>query len=153
MKKFAMVLALALLPASEMAQESPNGGPPMGGMRMGQGRMQQNTIEWLLTQKEQFRPTDEQVTKLEALAKALNDSTAPMRDEMRKEREAAMQSGGDRREAFEKMRPTMEKLRHADEEATEDALKVLNDEQQKVVKDLIDARQKEMQSRRRPGGQ
>ena len=151
MRKFAIVLALALLPAAAMAQQTPPAGQPMGGMRMGgQGRMQQNTIEWLLTQKDQFRPSEEQVTKLTALAKALNDSTAPLRDQMRKAREDAMSGGGDMRSAFEQLRPTMEKMRHMDEEATENALKLLNDEQKKVAKDLIDQRQKEMQARRRP---
>ena len=152
MRKFAIVLALALLPAAAMAQQTPPQGPPQGGMRMGGGRMQQNTVEWLLTQKDQFRPSADQVTQLEAIAKALNDSTAPLRDQMRKAREDAMSGGGDPREAFQQMRPTMEKIRHADEEATEDAVKVLNDEQKKVVKDLLDQHQKEMQARRRPNG-
>jgi hypothetical protein len=156
MKKFVYTVALiALLPAVSYAQERPRGGP--------QGRMLQSTIEWLLSQKDQFRPTEEQVAKLEELNKKLTESSANEREELRKIRDEAMNGGGDRREMREKVRPPdltyptyptyrplMEKLRKHDEEAAEDALELLNDEQQKVVKDLLETRKKEMEARRRP---
>ncbi len=137
MRRLAMTFAMALaLPVAATAQ----GGPP-------QGRVQQNSIEWLLTQKDQFRPSEEQVAKLAELGKQLTEATSKQRDEMRKLRQENM--GGDRAAMMEKVRPIMEQIRKQDSEATEAALKVLNEEQQKVVKDLLDARQKEMQARRR----
>ncbi|HEX6558111.1 MAG TPA: Spy/CpxP family protein refolding chaperone [Longimicrobiales bacterium] len=149
MRKFAVALALTLLPAAAFAQQTPPAGAAPGGMR-GQGRMMQSTVEWLLTQKEQFRPTTEQVTKLEEIAATLKKDQQEDRDKMQKARETAQNDPNVDREAMRaQFRELMVKLRKQDDEATEDALKVLNDEQQKVVKEMLDARRKEMESRRR----
>ena len=137
--RIVMLAALALLvPAIASAQEARR------------PRMQVNSIEWLLDRKEEFRPSGEQVAKLEEIAKALNDVTTKQREEIRKLRDEGM--SGDRREAFQKMRPLMDEMRKQDDEAVKEALKVLNDEQKKVVSDMIEARRKEMENRqnRRP---
>ena len=142
LKLFIAAMSL-LIPSVSLAQEPPPGGPPR------EGRMLQNTIEWLLTQREQFRPSGEQVTQLEAAAKALNDSIAHDREEIRKLRAESGGESGDRRAAFEKMRPLMDAIRKQDEAATLEALKFLNSEQQKVVQELLEARRKEREARRR----
>jgi Spy/CpxP family protein refolding chaperone len=145
-----IVAAALLTPVTAMAQEEAR---PERGMRAGPG-MRQNTIEWLLTRKEEFRPTGEQVARLEAIAKQLNEANAARREELRKARQEAT-TGGDRRASFEKLRPVLEELRKQDEAATKEALTVLNDEQKKVVEELLETRKKEMQDRRggmgRPG--
>jgi len=150
MRKLAVVLALTLLPAAAFAQS--NTQQDQTGTRMrGQGRMMQSTVEWLLTQKEQFKPSTEQVTRLEEIAAKLKQDQQEERDKMQKMRDDMQNSGMDRDEMREHFRENMQKLRKKDEEATEDALKVLNDEQQKVVKDLLETHKKEMEARRRPG--
>ena len=131
-----------MMPSVSRAQAPSPGGPPR------EGRPLQNTIEWLLTQKEQFRPSGEQVVQLEAAAKALNDSIARDRDEIRKLREESGEES-DRRAAFEKMRPLMDAIRKQDEAVTLEALKILNSEQQKVVQELLEIRRKEREARRR----
>jgi len=147
MKLKLLIAAMSLMiPNVSLAQEPPPSGPPR------EGRPLQNTIEWLLTQKEQFRPSGEQVAQLEAAAKALNDSIARDRDEIRKLREESRAGNGDRSATFQKMRPLMDAIHKQDESATQEALKVLNGEQQKVVQELLEARRKEMDARRRGFG-
>jgi Spy/CpxP family protein refolding chaperone len=141
---FSIAAAALLMPVTAMAQDETR---PEDGMRGSPGVMQQNTIEWLLTRKEEFRPTGEQVARLEAISKQLTEANAARREELRKTREEAM-NGGDRRASFEKLRPVLEELRKQDEAATKEALTVLNDEQKKVVEELLEARRKEMQERR-----
>lgn len=141
---FSIAAAALLLPAAALAQDEPR---PERGMRGGFGGPQQNTIEWLLTRKEHFRPTGEQVAKLEEAAKKLTEANAARREEMRKARQEAM-NGGDRRAAMEKSRPALEEMAKQDEAATKEALKLLNDEQKKVVEELLEVRRKEMQDRR-----
>jgi Spy/CpxP family protein refolding chaperone len=141
-----------VVPGMLFAQEE--GGPPRGGMRES-GRMdgmRQNTIEWLLTQKDQFRPTGDQVAKLEEAAKQLTEAQAKRREELSKLREEAMNNSDDPRAGFEKMRPLMQELRKQDELATKEAVKVLNSEQAKVVEELLASRRKEMNARRGMGG-
>ncbi|HUP89321.1 MAG TPA: Spy/CpxP family protein refolding chaperone [Longimicrobiales bacterium] len=145
----ALLVAALLLPAASFAQD----GPPGGRGGRGQGRMmQQSTVAWLLddVQKEQYRPSGEQIAKLQTISEKLQKDFDEQRAKMQKMRDEAMNGGGDRGKMREEMREAMDKLRKKDEEAVEDALKVLNDEQKKVVKDLLDARKKEMDSRPRP---
>lgn len=151
MRKYVLGALIALaMPAAAFAQDGrPQGGPP-GGMRGGQGRgmMRENVVEWLLTKKDEFRPSGEQVAKLTEISDKLKKEMEEQRTKMQKMREEAQSGGGDRSEMREGMRDAMEKYRKHEEEAAEDALKVLNDEQKKVVKDLLDARKKEMEAQR-----
>lgn len=149
----ALAVAALLVPAASFAQQdSTRGGMGrMGGMGMGMGRggaPQQNSIDWLLTQKDQFRPTADQVTKLQELSAKLIKENQEQRDKLQKLRADAMNGTGDRDAMREQGRSAAEKMRKNDAEASEDAVKLLNDEQKKVVKDLLDKRRKEMEARR-----
>lgn len=148
MRRLIPILAAALLlvPAASFAQD----GPPAGGRGQGRGpgRMMQSTVAFLLEQKDQYRPTGDQLAKIEAISEKLQKDVTEMREKMQKMREEAMNGGGDRDKMREEMRESMDKFRKKDQEATEEALKLLNDEQKKVVQDLLDARKKEMEARR-----
>lgn len=148
MRRRTIMLSIAaaalLLPVTAMAQQDAR---PGDGRRGGPGGLQQNTIEWLLTRKAQFRPTGAQIARLEEAAKKLTEANAARREELRKAREEAV-SSGDRRASLEKLRPVLEEIRKQDDAATREALNVLNDEQKKVVEELLEARRKELQDRR-----
>lgn len=144
MRKVIAIAALAMvLPATAAAQDAPQ-------QRQGRGMMQ-GTIEWLLTEKAKFNATAEQVTKIEALAKKFESETAKHREEMQKMREE-MQGGGDRQAMMQKMRPIRDEMMKKDEAAVEEALKLLSDEQKATVKQMIEARREEMRGRRGRAG-
>ena len=141
-KLIAMTVFALAWPAGAMAQDAPAQRP---------GRMMMSTVEWLLTEKAKFSPTEEQVTKLQELAKKFDAETTKLREEMQKIR-AEIQDGADRQALMQKMRPVREEIQKKDEAAVEEALKLLNDEQKKTVTQMIEARREEMRNRRRGGG-
>ena len=140
MKKLIAIAALALaMPTVAAAQDAARG----------QGRQQMlSTIEYLVKLGGEFNATPEQLTKLEALAATFAKETSKHREEMQKVREE-MQAGGDRSALMQKMRPIREEMQRKDDAAIEEALKVLNAEQQEYVKKLVEARRE--QRANRPG--
>lgn len=149
-----LALVALLMPSLSSAQQDSTRGRMRGGMGMGMGMgmdraPQLNTIEWLLSRKEQFRPSADQVKQLEAISARLASDFKEDRAKLQKLREEGMSRSGDRREMRDNMRGAMEKMRKQDDKATEDALILMNAEQKKVVKDMLAARRKEMKERRR----
>ena len=146
MRKLMLLSALALMvPAAADAQERPR---QMGG----RGQMM-NTVEWLITNREEFKGSDEQIAKLEVIAKKFEADTKQQRAEMDKAREAMRSGTTDRATVMMQLRPIREDMQKKDEAAVEEALKVLSEDQQKTVKALIQSRREEMQNRRRSDGQ
>jgi Spy/CpxP family protein refolding chaperone len=146
MRKLMLLAALALMvPAAANAQDRPR---QMGG----RGQMM-NTVEWLVTNREEFKASDDQIAKLEAIAKKFDSDTEKQRTELDKAREAMRSGTSDRAAVMAQLRPIREDMQKKDEAALVEALKVLSEDQQKTVKALIEARREEMQSRRRPAGQ
>ena len=146
MRKLMLLSALALIvPAAADAQERPR---QMGG----RGQMM-NTVEWLITNREEFKGSDEQIAKLEVIAKKFEADTKQQRAEMDKAREAMRSGTTDRATVMMQLRPIREDMQKKDEAAVEEALKVLSEDQQKTVKALIQSRREEMQNRRRSDGQ
>ena len=131
-KAWVFALALLAVPALVQAQRGP-GGPGM--------MAQANVAKLLLENRETISLTDEQVVKLEAVAKTLDEKNGPVLEEMRKAREA----GGDR----QAMMASMQKIRGNSDEAFEKEIKpVLTAEQvTKAEKVIADAR-----PQRRGGG-
>ena len=145
MKKLMLMAAIALaLPVAANAQEAPRG--------PGRGQMI-SSVEYLVKAAGEFTATPEQITKLEEIAAKFAKETAKEREEMQKIR-GEMQSGADRSALMLKMRPIREEIQKKDEAAVEEALKVLTADQQKIAKQLVDARREEMNNRRgqRPNG-
>ena len=146
MRKLMLLSALALMvPGAADAQERPR---QMGG----RGQMM-NTVEWLITNREEFKGSDEQIAKLEVIAKKFEADTKQQRAEMDKAREAMRSGTTDRATVMMQLRPIREDMQKKDEAAVEEALKVLSEDQQKTVKALIQSRREEMQNRRRSDGQ
>lgn len=102
---FAVALGLAV-PALASAQ---------GGGQRGPGMMQQNVAQLLVDKKADLGLSAEQVTKLEVVAKTLEEKNAPLIEEMR----AARQNGADR----QAMMATMQKIRTHSDEAFEKEIK------------------------------
>ena len=145
MKKLMLMAAIALaLPVAADAQEAPRG--------PGRGQMV-SSIEFLVKASAEFNATAEQLTKLEEIAAKFAKETTKEREELQKIR-GEMQSGADRSAAMLKMRPVREELQKKDDEAVEEALKVLTADQQKIAKQLVDSRREQMNNRRgqRPNG-
>ena len=143
MKKLMLMAAFALaLPAAAQAQESPRG----------PGRGQMHTIEFLVKAAPEYNATAEQVAKLNEILAKFTKDTDKLRAEALKVREE-MKGGADRSALMLKMRPIRDELQKFDDAAVEEALKVLNAEQQKHVQHMVDARKQDMSSRRgqRPG--
>lgn len=131
----ATVFALALLavPAMAHAQRGPGGGPGM--------MAQANVARLLIEHRADVGLTDEQVGKLETVAKAMQEKNAPILEEMQKARE-----GGAGRET---MMPLMQKMRANSDESWEKEVKPLLTAEQlpKAEKVIADAR-----PQRRGGG-
>ena len=143
MRKSIAVAALALaLPAAASAQDAPRGPGARAPML--------NSVEWLLKSKEEFNATAEQASKLEEISKKFDAETAKLREEFQKVR-GEMMGGADRATVMQKMRPIREELQKKDEAAVEEALKLLNAEQQTTVKQLLETRREDMGNRQRGG--
>lgn len=130
----AMVFAVAMglaMPALASAQ---------GGAQRGPGMMQQNVAALLVEKKAELALSAEQVTKLEVVAKTLEEKNAPLIEEMR----AARQNGGDR----QAMMATMQKIRGNADEAFEKEIKPLLGAEQITKAEQIIA---ESRQRRRGG--
>ena len=146
MRKLIAVAAIAaVLPASAAAQDAPRG-PGGRGMPM------LNTVEWLLKSKEEFKATAEQAAKIEEISKKFDSETVKLREDFQKARQEMM-GGADRAAVMQKMAPIRDELRKKDEAAVEEVLKVLSTEQQTTVKQLLESRRNEMRNRGRQGGQ
>ncbi len=131
----AMVLAFAMLAVPALA--SAQGGPPGGG----RGMMQQNVAKLLIDKQADLSLTAEQVTKLEAVAKKIDEKTTPIMADLRKARE----SGAGR----EVMMGKMQELRGVSDEAFEKDIKpVLSEEQATKAAKIIE----ESRPMRRGGG-
>jgi Spy/CpxP family protein refolding chaperone len=144
MRKLMLMAAFALaLPAAAQAQDGPR--------QMGGRAQMLNTVQWLLTSKDEFSATADQVAKIEAIAKKFDAETEKLRAEMDKVRDEMRAGAGDRETMMTKMRPIREELQKKDEAAVEEVLKILNADQQKSVKTLVETRKQEMQNRRRGG--
>jgi hypothetical protein len=147
MRRLMMLAALALvIPAAAQAQDRPR---QMGG----RGQMMMNTVEWLIKSKEEFKASDDQIAKLEVIAKKFDADTEKQRAELDKARDEMRAGTADRSAMMIKVRPIREEMQKKDEAAVAEALKLLSEDQQKTVKSLLEARREEMQNRRRPGGQ
>ena len=143
MRKLMLMAAMALvLPAAAQAQD--------GQRQMGGRGPMLNTVAWLLTNKAEFNATADQVAKIEAISKQFDTETEKLRAEFDKVREE-MRGGADRQTIMQKMRPIRDELQKKDEAAVEEVVKLLNDDQKKTVKQLIEARREQMQNRRRNG--
>ena len=139
MKRLMLMAAVALaLPVAASAQEAPQG--PARAQMM-------STIEFLVKASGEFNATPEQVAKLEEIAAKFARETAKEREAMQKIR-AEMQPGADRSALMMKMRPVREEMLKKDEAAVEEALKVLNADQQKYAKQVLETRKQEMNNRR-----
>lgn len=144
MRKLMLMAALTLaLPASAAAQDGPR--------TLGGRAPMMNTAEWLLKSKDEYKATAEQAAKIEAIAKKFDAETEKQRAEFEKIR-AEMRDGGDRQTVMQKMRPIREEMMKKDEAAVEEVMQVLNDDQKKQVKELLELRREEMQTRRRSPG-
>ncbi len=146
MKIAGILLAAALLlPAGLAAQEQPQPQPqpqPQAGQRMGGRGMMRSPVAIAIAHKADLNLTDDQVAKLDAIEKQLQEKNAPLREKMR----AAMSGAGDfqsmtddQRQAMrEKMQPVMQELRANSQAARADAEKVLKPEQVTKLQQILE---------------
>ncbi len=148
-----LAAALLALPAAAQAQQTP---PANRGGRMMQdqmqGRMQlQSPIQIFLDNKAQLRLTAEQVTQLEAIGAELEARNKPLREKMLEARGGAADGGRpsreERAEMRQKLAPIMQEMQKNNAAARDQIMDLLNAEQKKVARDLLEARRQD----RRPG--
>jgi hypothetical protein len=142
MRKAVVLLGLLLVPATVLAQGRGARRPGMGG-----GALQEtNIVERVLEHKTDFALSSEQVSKLESLAKQVDEKQKPIQEQLRKQREAGVRPRDLTEAQREEMRKLMEKARETREWATDELEGVLNDEQEAKLKALVE------RARERRGG-
>jgi hypothetical protein len=142
MRKAIVFLGLLLVPATVLAQGRGARRPGMGGGIM----LETNIVERVLEHKTDFALSNEQVSKLETLARQLDEKQKPIQELLRKQRESGVRPRDLTEEQREEMRKVMEKARETREWATNELKSVLNDEQEAKLKALTD------RARERRGG-
>lgn len=150
-----LAAALIALPAVAEAQQNP---PANRGGRMMQGQMsermqQRSPVQFFLDHKAELRLTPEQVTRLEAIGAELQARNQPLREQMmaargersgeRPTREEMAQRRQEMAERRKAMAPLMEEMQKNNATAREEIQALLNPEQQKVAKDLLQAQRQE----------
>jgi hypothetical protein len=130
MRKTMAVIALLLLPAAAMAQRG------RGGRMRPDSAMQNNVVEVVLQHKTDLSLNSDQVSKLEAIGKKLEEANKPIAEELRKQ-----QGAGRARDLTEEqrtaLRATMEKVRENRTKALDEMKAVLNEEQMAKVRELV----------------
>jgi Spy/CpxP family protein refolding chaperone len=145
MRKIAgILLAAALVVPVGLSAQQPQG-PGRGGM------MARNAASIAVAHKQDLKLTDDQVTKISAIEKQLQEKNAPIQEKMRQawgggERPDFQNMTDEQRQA---MRSLMQEIRTNNEAAQGDVEKVLNADQAKQLQDIM---QQEMPMRRRPNG-
>lgn len=132
--------ALMLLPAGLLAQN-----PPMRqGMRQG-GMMRRDPVAMVLDQKNQLKLTADQVKQISEIQQGLQKKDAPIQKKMQAARQkyGNPPSDADRAKMREEMGPMFREMRSNNDAAMGSVMKLLNADQQKMVKDMMS---------RRPGG-
>ena len=138
MRHLVLALALLVVPSAAMAQ-----GGGRAGMARQQGVAQQNALQLLLAQKADFGLTEQQVARVDTIAKALEKKHEPFTKEL----QALMQGGGIRSMTPEQRQGLMTRRQamQADVEKEMEKLKeILTEEQQKMLTERLAA------MRRRP---
>lgn len=130
-KSVVFALAMLVLPAVASAQ---------GGGQRGPGMMQQNVARLLIEKKADLALSDEQVAKLEVVAKSLEEKNAPIIAEVR----AARQAGADRQTMMAKMQQIRT---NADDALSKEIKPILSADQFTTAEKIIEEARP-----RRPGG-
>ena len=125
------VIALMLLPAAVSAQR-PN---RERGQRQDNMR---NVVEIVIEKKADLALNDEQVTKLTALAKQLEEKNKPTVEQVQKLRDNGTRPRDMNEEQRESMKKAMESIQENRKAALEDVRGLLNDEQKKKMKALLE---------------
>mgnify|MGYP000053028929 CR=1 FL=1 len=142
------ILALALAPAVVAAQDQPRG--PGGAMQ----RLRRNPVAAILERRADLQLTNEQVAKLEAIRKKLDEQNAPLLAKLDEARGNAPGGGApasdEQREAMRQrmaeLRPVLQQVRENNRKAIEEASAVLTPEQRQKVRGIL-----EPPAPRRPG--
>ncbi|MBV9773321.1 MAG: hypothetical protein JO040_05195 [Gemmatimonadetes bacterium] len=150
-RKVLLLAALLTAPAPALVAQTAQYPAPAAAGRPQQGMMR-SPIARLLEQRDTLRLTAEQVTRLEAIDRDLQQQNQPYTQQLQQLRPEGGQrredmSDADReamRERFEQLRPLMEKMRSNNQAAMEKAKAVLTPEQQQLAQSLM--------PQRRPGG-
>ena len=125
------VIALMLLPAAVSAQR------PNRDRAQRQDNLR-NVVEIVIEKKADLTLNDEQVTKLTALAKQLEEKNKPTVEQIQKLRDNGARPRDMNEEQRESMKKAMATIQENRKAALEDVRGVLNDEQKKKLKALLE---------------
>ena len=133
MRKSFAALVLLVMPAAVLAQ---GGRGERGGRGFGPGRFG-NPVELVLQHKTELNLTADQVTKLEDVARKLEEQNKPIIAELEKERGNG-KPGELTDKQREEMRDAMEKLRDNREDAQKQVASILTDQQEQQLTHTTD---------------
>ena len=126
-------------------------GPGMMGAR---ALIEQGSVGFLASKKDDLKADDALIAKLNEIEKTFAAKTADDRAKLKEglpQPGQGMNAGGDRdamRDRMQALRPMMDAVTAADEEAKKEAMALLSDEQKKTAESLLQARMEALRPRR-----